>query len=304
MRAISAFIFECGITTVSCRAIPALRMRVKKSAMGSLTLITLPTRLHYTGDLPLVRQLSQADPAQTELPVIAVRPATPLAPVVLPDLELLRLPLLHQQRFSRHRSISLTRPKRHTQHAQELPGLLVGLRRRHHRHVQTPRGVYGVVGDLREDGLFPQAQCEVAAAVEGAGADPPEVPHARERDGYEPVQELPHPLAPKRNPRPDRHAVPDLEPGDALSRAPELRLLAGDPRQVLHRAVEPPAVLRGLPNTHVHHDLLELRYAHRVLYLEPILEGQGDLLPVPILQPSHLCPSRSSWRRAPSARSP
>src|ERR1700721_1554311 len=36
MRAISAFNFEAGMSTVSCAAWIALRMRVRKSAMGSV----------------------------------------------------------------------------------------------------------------------------------------------------------------------------------------------------------------------------------------------------------------------------
>src|SRR4051812_1098274 len=160
MRATSAFIFECGISTVSCLAMCALRIRVRRSAMGSLTAIRLPTRFRDAGDLPLVRQLSQADPAQTKLTVVPVRPAAPLAPVVLPDLELLRLLLLDQQSFSRHQTL-LDRPERHAQHTQELPGLLVGLRRRHHRDVQAARGVYRIVGNLWEDCLLPKPQRKV-----------------------------------------------------------------------------------------------------------------------------------------------
>jgi hypothetical protein len=53
--------------------------------------------------------------------------------------------------------------------------------------------------------------------------------------------------------------------------------------EILHRAVERPAVLHGLPDAHVHDDLLKSGYAHRVLYLEPVLERRGDLLPVPVL---------------------
>src|SRR5215210_1237091 len=293
MRATSTFIFECGISTVSCLAMCALRIRVKKSAMGSFTAIRLPTRFHDARDLPLVRQLSQADPAQPELPVVPVRPAAPLAPVVLPDLELLRLLLLYQQGFSRHKTL-LARPERHTQHPKELPGLFVGLRRRHHRYIHAARGVYRVVGDLREDGLLPQAQREVPPPVEAPRADPPKVPHTRKRDRDEPVEELPHPLAPQRNARPDRHALSDLEPGDTLAGPPELRFLAGNPAQILHCAVERPAILHGLPDAHVYHDLLELRYPHRVLYIEPLLERRGNFLPVPVFQPSHLYPSRIS----------
>src|SRR5918993_1403199 len=61
-----------------------------------------PTRFRYPGDLPLVGQLPQADPADAELPVVAARPATPLAPAVLPDRKLLLSLLLRQQCFSRH----------------------------------------------------------------------------------------------------------------------------------------------------------------------------------------------------------
>src|SRR5919205_1694984 len=103
MRAISSFILEWGISTFSCFAICALRIRVRKSAMGSLTAI-LPARFRYPGDLAFVRQLPEADPAQPELPVVPVRPAAPLAPVVLPYPVLLLLLLLYQQRLSRHTS--------------------------------------------------------------------------------------------------------------------------------------------------------------------------------------------------------
>src|SRR5215211_4223173 len=62
----------------------------------------LPTRFRYARDLALVCQLPQADPAQPELPVVALRPAAPLAAVVLPDRVLLLFLLLYQQRLSRH----------------------------------------------------------------------------------------------------------------------------------------------------------------------------------------------------------
>jgi hypothetical protein len=61
-----------------------------------------------------------------------------------------------------------------------------------------------------------------------------------------------------------------------------LRLLAGDPGEVLHRAVEPPGILGSLSDAHIDDDLLQLRYPHRVLDPEPLLEGWGDFLPVPV----------------------
>src|SRR5919202_3539482 len=102
MRASSAFILEWGISTVSCLAICALRTLVRKSAMGSLTDISLPTRFRYPGDLALVSELPEADPAQPELAVVAARPAAALAPVVLPHAVLLLLLLLYQQSLPRH----------------------------------------------------------------------------------------------------------------------------------------------------------------------------------------------------------
>src|SRR5215216_4275140 len=63
---------------------------------------SLPTRFRYARDLPLVRQLPEADPAQAELPVVTLCPAAPLATVVLPDRVLLLFLLLYQQRLSRH----------------------------------------------------------------------------------------------------------------------------------------------------------------------------------------------------------
>src|SRR5215207_5979806 len=62
----------------------------------------LPTRFRYPGDLALVGELPEADPAQPELPVVPVRPAAPLAPVVLPDRVLLLFLLLYQQSLPRH----------------------------------------------------------------------------------------------------------------------------------------------------------------------------------------------------------
>src|SRR5918992_2587138 len=118
MRATSTFIFECGISAVSCLAIWALRILVRKSAIGSFTAIRLPTRFRDARDLALVRQLPQANPAQPELPVVPLRPAAPLAPAVLAHPVLLLSLLLYQQGFSRHYLSTL--PEGHPEQPQEL----------------------------------------------------------------------------------------------------------------------------------------------------------------------------------------
>src|SRR5215216_1515667 len=77
MRASSFLSFDEGISTVSWAAMIPLRMRVRKSAMGSVMLmpIPLPARLGHAGDVALVGHLPQADAAQAELLVDGTRPA-------------------------------------------------------------------------------------------------------------------------------------------------------------------------------------------------------------------------------------
>src|SRR4051794_10123429 len=82
MRAISRFTFEDGTSTVSCAAWMPLRMRVSRSAMGSVIDMALPAALRHAGDVAVVRHLAQADAAQPELAVVGTRAATPPAAVV------------------------------------------------------------------------------------------------------------------------------------------------------------------------------------------------------------------------------
>src|SRR5690349_14548928 len=83
MRAISRLSRLAGISTVSCAAMIPLRMRVRKSAIGSvIDMARLPARLGHAGDEALVRQLAQAHAAEPELAVDRARaPAAPAARV-------------------------------------------------------------------------------------------------------------------------------------------------------------------------------------------------------------------------------
>src|SRR3954447_7056608 len=97
MRASSVFIFECGITTSSWPACKPLRMRVRKSAIGSVIDIglDLPARLLDARDQTLVRDVAQADPAQPELAEVGTRTTAVLAAVVLARLVLRGARLLY-----------------------------------------------------------------------------------------------------------------------------------------------------------------------------------------------------------------
>src|SRR5918994_4654358 len=78
MRASSRLNVLEGISTVSCAAMMPLRMRVRKSAMGSvIDMMDLPARLRHAGDHAVVSQLAQAQTADAELAVD--RPRTPTA---------------------------------------------------------------------------------------------------------------------------------------------------------------------------------------------------------------------------------
>src|SRR4051794_22982591 len=92
MRAISAFIFEAGMSTSSWPAWRPLRIRVRKSAIGSVIDMAapslLPTRLPDARDQTVRGDLAQADPAQAELAVVRARAPAALAAAVLPRLVL------------------------------------------------------------------------------------------------------------------------------------------------------------------------------------------------------------------------
>src|SRR5688500_10333872 len=98
MRANSALKAEAGMSTTSWSAWSALRTRVKKSAIGSVIVIgalLLPARLGEAGDLPLVRDLAQADAAEPELTQECALSAASPAAVVAPRLVLRGAALAH-----------------------------------------------------------------------------------------------------------------------------------------------------------------------------------------------------------------
>src|SRR4051794_35312283 len=95
MRAISTLSFEAGVSTVSWAAWMPLRIRVRKSAMGSVIDMALPARLRHARDVAVVGQLAQADPADAELAVDGAGPAALAAPGVLAGLVLAAARLAH-----------------------------------------------------------------------------------------------------------------------------------------------------------------------------------------------------------------
>src|SRR5919202_6462858 len=91
MRASSILNRDAGIATVSWSADSPLRMRVRKSAIGSvidMRAVPSPARLGQPRHVAVVGHLPQADAAEPELAEVRARAAAPLAAVVAPCLEL------------------------------------------------------------------------------------------------------------------------------------------------------------------------------------------------------------------------
>src|SRR5215472_11338009 len=90
MRAISLLSFEAGTSTRWCFAAAALRMLVRKSAMGSvciILLISLPARFHHAGNFSLERHAAETDTAHFKLADVGARTAADAAAVAVAHLE-------------------------------------------------------------------------------------------------------------------------------------------------------------------------------------------------------------------------
>src|SRR6476619_7169734 len=162
--------------------------------------------------------------------------------------------------------------------------VIVG-RRGDHGDVHAPHAVDLVLVDLVEHRLLGQTERVVATAVELLGREAPEVTDPRQGRGHETVEELPHAVATQRGVRADRHALTQLELGDRLARLGDDRLLAGDRRQVAHRAVDELGVARRLTDTHVDDDLDDAGHLHDVGEAELREECGLDLVRVALLEP-------------------
>src|ERR1700690_1854053 len=94
MRAISVFSLDTGTSTRWCLAAAALRMRVRKSAIGSVCIIGLPARFRYSGNFVLQRHSTQTNSAHLELTDVRARTATNQAAIAHANLEFRFLPRL------------------------------------------------------------------------------------------------------------------------------------------------------------------------------------------------------------------
>src|SRR5258708_3051248 len=166
-------------------------------------------------------------------------------------------------------------------------------------HVQGALPVHVVGVDLVEHKLLGEAEGVVPPAVELLVAQPAEVTGPGQGQGQQPVAELPQPRPAERDVRADRHAFPELELGHRLPRPGDGRLLPGDDRQVLHRAVDQLGVPGRLADAHVHHDLGQAGDLHDVGVAELLAERRSDLGAVTLLEPRRRRGGGAGPRRPP-----
>src|SRR3984957_4435554 len=87
MRAISVFSLDTGTSTRWCLAAAALRMRVRKSAIGSVCIVSLPARFRDAGNFTLERHPAETDSAHLELANVTASAAANAATVAHADFE-------------------------------------------------------------------------------------------------------------------------------------------------------------------------------------------------------------------------
>ena len=192
----------------------------------------LPARLGHAGDVALVRELAQADPAQAELAVDGARPAAACDSACTPRVlyfggrcwtrtiwEVLAIEfLVSVPQAATAWSFEDSKPAGRPSRANGMPSasssakasasvcavvVMVTSRPRTWSIV--------VVVDLGEDDLLAHAHRVVAAPVERARVQAPEVADPRDRDGGEAVEELVRALVAQRHGQADRHALAQLE---------------------------------------------------------------------------------------------
>src|SRR2546426_12814421 len=93
-----------GMSHFSCSARLALRMRVSRSAIGSLRI--LPARLHDARHLALEGELAETQATHLELSDVRPRASAELAPMVGARLEPRRRLGLHDQRGLGHNAMT------------------------------------------------------------------------------------------------------------------------------------------------------------------------------------------------------
>src|SRR5690348_12151210 len=189
MRAISALSLEAGTSTRWCFAAAALRMRVRKSAMGSVCIVSpvvsrrrlprrLPARFHDAGNLSLERHTAKTDAAHLELADIPASAAADAAAVADAHLEFGLLKRLGDFCRSCHLLRSSGNAQGNSKAFQQLAAFLVVPRGRRQCNVHALDLVHAGVIDFGKHQLILEPESVIAPAVKGVRRQAAEIADA------------------------------------------------------------------------------------------------------------------------------
>src|SRR5258707_8986036 len=226
MRAISVLRRETGTSTRWCLAAAALRMRVRKSAMGSVCMGLLPARFHDAGNFSLERHAAKTDSAHLELADEGTSAAADAAAIADANLELGLLETLSDFCRACHLLCYPRSAQRKAETLEQLAAFFVVVRGGRQSNVHSLDLVHARVIDFGKHQLVLQAQRVIATAIEGVGRQAAEVANARQHHVAQPIDELVHLVAAQRNRAADGHAFADLEVRDRFLGTRDDRLLS------------------------------------------------------------------------------
>src|SRR5215469_16278556 len=287
MRAISVLSLDTGTSTRWCLAAAALRMRVKKSAMGSVCMFLLsllPTRFHDSGNFAPERHATETNTAHFKLADVPAGAAADTTAVARAHLELGLLVSLGDFRGTCHLLCSPFFAERNAETLEQFASFVIVLRAGGQGDVHALDLVHARVIDFWKNQLVLQTQRVVAAPVEGIRGQAAKVAHAGQHHVAETVEKFVHLLAAQRNRAANGHALADFEVRDGLLCAGDHGFLAGDLAEFHRSGVQQLDVLTGFAETDVHGDLLQLRHRHDVLPAKALHQRGNRLFSVFVVQ--------------------
>src|SRR5271154_7243471 len=268
MRAISVLSFDAGTSTRWCLAAVALRMRVRKSAMGSVCivlLVLLPAGFHDARNFSLERHTAETDAAHLELANVAARAAADAATVANAHLEFRLFVRLGDFCETCHLLRSSRNAQGNSETFEKFAAFLVVLCGGGQGDVHALDLVHAGVIDFRKHELILEAERVVAASVEGARRQSAEIADARQNHVAEPVEKLVHFFAAQRYRAANGHAFADFEISDRFLGARDDRFLPSDLTELDRSGIQQLGVLAGFAEADVHSDLLQFRSGQLVL---------------------------------------
>src|SRR5579883_2098305 len=176
----------------------------------------------------------------------------------------------------------------HAHEFKQFEGVFVVAGAGHNRDIHALLALNLVQLDFRKNGLVPDAQRVVTAAVERAGRQPAEIADSRQGRRDQAVKEFIHRVTAQGNVAADGLALAQLEIGDAVPGFADRGLPAGDQREIFGCVVNR-AFFERRAHPHVHHDLFHPGNLVRVGVLVALAQGGQHFLGVFLVKSGFHC---------------